>query len=59
MNPSILSAAPMAAELALVESEPSPVQIETPVARNVWRRDIEALCRAVEKQQRASALQKA
>ena len=45
----------MAAELAPADSQSSPFQIETPVARNVWTRDIEALCRAVEAQQRASA----
>jgi hypothetical protein len=55
MNPQILSAAPMAAELATVDSQSSPIQIETPAPFNVWTRDIEALCRAVEAQQRASA----
>jgi hypothetical protein len=55
MNPPIHLASPMAAELAPVDSQSSPFQIETPVTRNVWTRDIEALCRAVEAQQRASA----
>ena len=55
MNPPILSAAPMALELAPVDSQSSPIQIETPAARNAWTRDIDALCRAVEAQQRASA----
>ena len=55
MNPSILLDAPMAAELAPVDAQSSPIHIETPVVRNAWTRDIEALCRAVEAQQRASA----
>ena len=55
MNYETEIAAPMVAELATVESSPSPAQVEAPAARNVWTRDIEALCRAVEAQQRASA----
>jgi hypothetical protein len=58
MNPPNLLASPMATELAPADSQSSPFQIETPVARNVWARDIEALCRAVEAQQRASASHK-
>jgi hypothetical protein len=48
-------AALMLAELSPVDSQSSPVEIETPVARNVWARDIDALCRAIDAQQRASA----
>lgn len=48
----------MVAELATVDFQSSPVHIETPVARNVWTRDIDALCRAVAAQQRASASHK-
>ena len=53
MNPKTTVAAPTAAELAKVDSECSPIPIECPVARGVWMRDIEALCRALEAQQRA------
>ena len=59
MNPPDLSAEPMALELAPVESQSSPIPIETPAMRNAWTRDIDALCRAVEAQQRASAPHKA
>ncbi|HEV2037091.1 MAG TPA: hypothetical protein VGQ96_00675 [Candidatus Eremiobacteraceae bacterium] len=55
MNPPNLLASPMVAELATVDFQSSPIHIEAPVTRNVWTRDIEALCRAVEAQQRASA----
>ena len=53
MNPQTTAAAPTAAELAKVDSECSPIPIESPAARGVWTRDIEALCRALEAQQRA------
>ena len=53
MNPKTVVAAPTAAELAKVDSECSPIPVESPVARGVWTRDIEALCRALEAQQRA------
>jgi hypothetical protein len=53
MNAKAIVAAPAGAELAKVDSESSPVPIEAPVARGVWTRDIEALCRALEAQQRA------
>ena len=53
MNPKIIVAAPTDAELAKVDAECSPVPIESPVARGVWTHDIEALCRALEAQQRA------
>jgi hypothetical protein len=51
MNPKTTVAAPTAAELAKVDSECSPIPIESPVVRGVWTRDIEALCRALEAQQ--------
>ena len=53
MNPKIIVAAPTDAELAKVDSECSPVPIESPVAHGAWTRDIEALCRALAAQQRA------
>jgi len=53
MNPKTIVAAPTAAELAKVDAECSPIPIESPVARGAWTRDIEALCRALEAQQRA------
>jgi hypothetical protein len=53
MNPKTIVAAPTTAELAKVDSECSPIPIESPVARGVWTRDIEALCRALEAKQRA------
>jgi len=53
MNAKTIVAAPAGAELATVDSECSPMPIEAPVARGVWTRDIEALCRALEAQQRA------
>ena len=53
MNPKTIVAAPTAAELAKVDSECSPIPIESPLARGVWTRDIEGLCRALEAQQRA------
>ena len=53
MNAKTIVAAPAGAELATVDSECSPMPIEAPVARGVWTRDIEALCRALEAQQKA------
>jgi hypothetical protein len=52
MNPKTIVAESTAAELAEVEPECSPGQIESPVARG-WTRDVEALCRALDAQQRA------
>lgn len=52
MNPKTILAASTAAEPAKVASECSPLPIESPVARG-WTRDIEALCRALDAQQRA------
>ena len=53
MKPKATVPAPMAVELAKVDSECSPIPIESPVVCRGWRRDIEALCRALEAQQRA------
>ncbi len=53
MKPKTIVAAPTSAELAKVDAECSPMPIESPVARGVWTRDIEALCHALEAQQRA------
>ena len=53
MNPKTIVAAATTAELLEVEYECSPTPLESPVARGVWTRDIEALCRALEAQQRA------
>ena len=52
MNPKTIVAASTAAELAKVDPECSPGPIESPVARG-WTRDVEALCRALDAQQRA------
>ena len=58
MNPENEVTEPMP-ELALVDSEPLPLHAETSLARiNAWTRDINALCRAVEAQQRASGSSK-
>ena len=57
MDPKTIVATPTGAELAQVDSECSPMPIEPPVAHGVWTRDIEALCRALDAQQR-SALSK-
>ena len=53
MNPKTIVAAPTAAELVKVDSECPAIPIESPLARDVWTRDIEALCRALDAQQRA------
>jgi len=52
MNPKTIVAASTAAELAEADPECSPSLIESPVARG-WTRDVEALCRALDAQQRA------
>jgi hypothetical protein len=52
MNPKTIVAASTAAALAKVGPECSPMAIESPVARG-WTRDVDALCRALEAQQRA------
>jgi hypothetical protein len=53
MNAKTIVAAAPAAELAEVDSECSPMPIESAVAHGVWTHDIEALCRALAAQQRA------
>src|SRR4030081_1749046 len=53
MDPKTIEAAPIAGELAQVDSESPPIPIEGPVAHGAWTRDIEALCRALAAQQRA------
>ena len=53
MNPTAIVAAPTAAELGKVDSECTPMPIESPVTRGAWTREIEELCRALEAQQRA------
>ena len=52
MNPQTTVAAPVSAKTTEVDRECSPIRTEPPVARGVWTRDIEALCRALEAQQR-------
>jgi len=54
MNPKTIEATPMDAELTQVDSECAPIPIESPVAHGVWTRDIEALCRALDAQQRGA-----
>ena len=53
MNPETIEAGSVADELTKVETECPPMRTEPRVARGVWTRDIEALCRALEAQQRA------
>jgi hypothetical protein len=53
VNPKAIVAAPAVAELAEVDSECTPIPIESPVTRGAWTREIEELCRALEAQQRA------
>jgi hypothetical protein len=53
MNPKTMVAASAAAELAEVDSECTPIPIESQVTRGAWTREIEELCRALEAQQRA------
>ena len=52
MNPTTIVAAPTAGELAKVDSECTPMPIESLVTRGAWTREIEELCRALEAQQR-------
>jgi hypothetical protein len=52
MNPQTIEAVSVVAEHTEVDSECSPMPTEPPVARGVWTRDIEALCRALEAQRR-------
>ena len=53
MNPKTIVAAPAAAELAEVDSECTPIPIDSQMTRGAWTREIEELCRALEAQQRA------
>ena len=53
MNTKTIVASPTDAELAQVDSECSPMPIESPAAHGVWTHDIEALCRALAARQRA------
>ena len=53
VNPKTIVAAPAAAELAEVDSECTPIPIESKVTRGAWTREIEELCRALEAQQKA------
>ena len=48
MNPKTTVSAPAAAEPAEVDSECTPIPIESQVTRGAWTRDIEELCRALE-----------
>ena len=54
MNAKTIVASPTDAELAQVDSECSPMAIESPAAHGVWTHDIEALCRALDAQQRSA-----
>jgi hypothetical protein len=53
VNPKTIVAAPPAAKLAEVDSECTPIPIESQVTRGAWTREIEELCRALEAQQKA------
>jgi hypothetical protein len=53
VNPKTIVAAPPAAKLAEVDSECTPIPIESQVTRGAWTREIEELCRALDAQQRA------
>jgi hypothetical protein len=53
MDSQTIVAASPTAEPVEVDAAWSPMQVESPVARGAWSRDIEALCRALEAQQRA------
>jgi hypothetical protein len=53
MNPKTTVAAPPATDPAEVDSECTPIPIESQVTRGAWTREIEELCRALEAQQRA------
>ncbi len=52
MNADTLVIAPLEAGPAKVDPKPSSIPLECQVARAGWTRDVEALCRAIEKQQR-------
>ena len=54
MNPEPGKATPAAATgVANAESKPSPIPPECLITYGVWKSDIEALCRALDAQQRA------
>jgi hypothetical protein len=53
MDKETVTAAPMADGVAELDSGCTPVITASPVARGAWTRDIEALCRALDAQQRA------
>ena len=48
MNHKTTASAPAAADPAEVDSECTPIPIESQVTRGAWTRDIEELCRALE-----------
>ena len=52
VNPKTIVAAPAAVELAEVDSECTPMPMESQVTRGAWTREIEELCRALEAKQR-------
>src|SRR5205085_1718624 len=52
VNPKTTVAAPAAAELAGVDSECTPMPIESQMTRGAWTREIDELCRALEAQRR-------
>ena len=53
VTPKPIVAAPAATHPAEVDSECTPIPIESQVTRGAWTRAIEELCRALEAQQRA------
>jgi hypothetical protein len=53
MDSKTIAAAPTGAQLAAADSESVSIRNESPVAHGPWTRDIEALCRALDAQQRA------
>jgi len=53
MDPETIEASAVADELSRVEADCPPMRTEPRVACGVWTRDIEALCRALDAQQRA------
>ena len=53
VNSKTIVAAPAAAELVEIDSECTPMPIESQVTRGAWTREIEELCRALGAQQRA------
>lgn len=53
MNPETMEAEAVVGDLAPFDSECAPMQDEPYVARGVWTHDVEALCRALDAQQRA------